>query len=216
MNSFDSSIVSFLNDLAGHWKTFDELMVFISDSPLVKGGLIMACLWWVWFRRESDGPNRRDYVVATVLAGIVAVLVARGLAHVLPFRDRPMVDAAQHFVRPHKFTGRELNTWSSFPSDHAVLFFSLATGLYLAHRRLGIAAFVWVTVIVCFPRLYLGIHWPTDSHRRCAHRRRARLAGYVAGHPGRDPHARLAVERVVAGAVLRRNVHRHVRGDEPV
>jgi len=49
-----------------------------------------------------------------------------------------------------------------FPSDHAVLFFALATGLFMAHRKLGIAAYAWVIVAICFPRLYLGIHWPTD------------------------------------------------------
>ncbi len=162
MNSFDSSIISFLNDFAGHWKSFDELMVFVSESPLVKGGPIIASFWWLWFRPEAEGPRRRDYVIATVLSGAVAVLVARGLASALVFRDRPFVDPAQHFVMPYSFTGADLDTWSSFPSDHAVLFFTLATGLFMAYRPLGIAAFIWAIVVICFPRLYLGIHWPTD------------------------------------------------------
>ncbi|TAK66320.1 MAG: phosphatase PAP2 family protein [Dehalococcoidia bacterium] len=161
MNSFDSSIISFLNDFAGHWKTFDELMVFMSDSSLVKAGPIMACLIWLWFRRETDGPSRRDYIVATIITGIVAVVIARLLASALPFRERPMADAAQRFVVPSG-AGRDLESWSSFPSDHAVLFFALATGLYQAHKPFGIGAFAWAIVVVCFPRLYLGIHWPTD------------------------------------------------------
>jgi len=162
MNWFDSSIISFLNDFAGHWKTFDEVMVFVSESPLVKGGPIVACLWWLWFRPPSAGPSRRDYVVAMVLTGIVGVLVARGFAATLWFRERPMVDASQHFVMPYSFNGADLDSWSSFPSDHAVLFFSLSMGLFLAHRPIGIAAFAWTIVVICFPRMYLGIHWPTD------------------------------------------------------
>lgn len=162
MNAFDSSIISFLNDFAGHWKTFDETMVFISESPLVKGGPIVACFWWLWFRRPSDGPSRRDFVVATVLTGAVAVLVARGAATALWFRERPIADASQHFIMPYSFTGADLESWSSFPSDHAVLFFSLSMGLFLAYRPVGIAAFAWTTVVICFPRMYLGIHWPTD------------------------------------------------------
>lgn len=162
MNSFDSNIVSFLNDFAQRWKTFDELMVFVTDSPLVKGGLIMACLWWLWFRRDPDGPNRRDYVIATVLMGVVAVLVARLLAGLLPFSDRPLATAAQQFVAPYSATGRDLESWSSFPSDHAVLFFALAVGLYRAHKPFGVAAFLWAIVVVSVPRVYLGIHWPTD------------------------------------------------------
>lgn len=161
-NSFDSNIISFLNDFAGHWNTFDELMVLLSENVFIKGALIMACLWWLWFRRESDGPNRRDYVVATVLTGTIAVVLARGLATELVFRDRPMVDAAQHFVMPYSFTGADLEDWSSFPSDHAVLFFALSTGLFLAYRPFGIAAFLWTALVICFPRIYLGVHWPTD------------------------------------------------------
>ncbi len=162
MNSFDSNIVSFLNDLAGRWKTFDEFMVFVTDSAFVKGALIMACLWWLWFRRQSDGPNRRDYVIATVLTGVVAVLFARLLAGVLPFRERPFATAAQQFVEPYSANTRTLESWSSFPSDHAVLFFALAMGLYQAHKPFGIAAFLWAIIVVSIPRVYIGIHWPTD------------------------------------------------------
>jgi undecaprenyl-diphosphatase len=162
MNSFDSNIVSFFNDFALHWKSFDEFMVFITDSPLVKGGLFMACLWSLWFRREADGPSRRDFVIATVLTGIAAVLVARLLAGTLPFRDRPIAATAQHFVQPYSANERDLESWSSFPSDHAVLFFALAMGLYRAYGPFGIAGFLWAAIVVCIPRVYLGIHWPTD------------------------------------------------------
>ena len=162
MNAFDSSIISFLNDFAGHWKTFDELIVFISESPLIKGGPIVACLWWLWFRPASDGPGRRDYVVATVLTGAAAVIVGRGVSTALWFRERPIADASQHFVMPYSFTGADLGSWSSFPSDHAVLFFSLCMGIFLAHRRAGIAAFAWTVIVISFPRMYLGLHWPTD------------------------------------------------------
>ena len=162
MNSFDSNVVSFLNDFARHWKSFDQLMVFAANSPVVKGGLIVACLWWLWFRRESRDPSRRDHVIATVLTAIVAVLVARLLAGTLPFRDRPMASAAQHFVRPYGARGHGLESWNSFPSDHAVLFFALAAGLYRAHRPFGIAGLLWAAIVVSFPRVYLGLHWPTD------------------------------------------------------
>jgi undecaprenyl-diphosphatase len=162
MNSFDSNIVSFLNDFAGRWKTFDEFTVFISESPLVKAGLIVACMWWLWFRRTSDGPNRRDYIIATVLTAAVAVVASRLVASALPFRERPMVAAAQHFIQPYSANGKELEGWSGFPSDHAVLFFALAMGLYRAYKPFGIFAFLWATVVICLPRVYLGIHYPTD------------------------------------------------------
>jgi undecaprenyl-diphosphatase len=72
-----------------------------------------------------------------------------------------MWTAALHFQIPHGEDLRLLG-WSAFPSDHATLFFGLATGIFFISRPLGWVAFSWVTVVIAFPALYLGIHWPTD------------------------------------------------------
>jgi membrane-associated phospholipid phosphatase len=39
---------------------------------------------------------------------------------------------------------------------------AVATGIYLASRRLGIIAFVFTVAFICLPRIYLGMHYPTD------------------------------------------------------
>jgi hypothetical protein len=51
--------------------------------------------------------------------------------------------------------------WSSFPSDHAVLLFFLAAGLWMVSRRLGALA-IGYAFLISLPRIYLGIHYPTD------------------------------------------------------
>lgn len=43
-----------------------------------------------------------------------------------------------------------------------MLFFALATGLFLASRRLGSLALIYVALVICLPRVYLGVHYPTD------------------------------------------------------
>ena len=55
-----------------------------------------------------------------------------------------------------------LDTWSSFPSDHAVLFYALSTGLFFISKRVGIGAFVYTSIMIAMPRIYLGLHYPTD------------------------------------------------------
>lgn len=52
--------------------------------------------------------------------------------------------------------------WSSFPSDHACLFVAIAFGIWFANRRIGLIALAYTACFICFPRIYLGIHWPTD------------------------------------------------------
>ena len=51
---------------------------------------------------------------------------------------------------------------NSFPSDHAGLFYALATTIFLVSRRTGIIMFIYVTLVVIVPRLYLLLHYPTD------------------------------------------------------
>lgn len=51
---------------------------------------------------------------------------------------------------------------SSFPSDHAALFFALATGIYFLNKKLGVIALVYAFLVICLPRVFLGLHFPTD------------------------------------------------------
>ena len=55
-----------------------------------------------------------------------------------------------------------LTTMSSFPSDHAALFMSLATGFLFVSRKTGIIVMLFVFIYILFPRFYMGYHYPTD------------------------------------------------------
>jgi undecaprenyl-diphosphatase len=42
------------------------------------------------------------------------------------------------------------------------MFFTLTTGLFSVSRMLGWIALTDTVVLICLPRIYLGIHYPTD------------------------------------------------------
>jgi undecaprenyl-diphosphatase len=126
MNDFDTTILLFLNKFSGQSWVFDHFAHDIQRQTLT-GGVIMALFWGAWFWQGADKARIREHLTATCIGSFVALFVARILAVVLPFRERPLWNPELAFQPPY---GSEqetpLSTWSSFPSDHAVLFFRSA------------------------------------------------------------------------------------------
>src|SRR5215469_9448678 len=163
MNPFDVWIVSFLNSFACRSWAFDTFMSEVLEkNDFIKAGVFTALLWWVWFQTDDKEDERREFILYGVAACFLAIVTARTLALTLPFRSRPLHNRALHFHIPYGVDENVLVNWSSFPSDHAVLFFTLATIIFLVSRRLGIVAFLYVFFVDGFTRVYLGYHYPTD------------------------------------------------------
>ena len=118
--------------------------------------------WWLWFRQSEEQKEVRTYVVLTFLACLVAIALSQILVLSLPFRTRPLYVEELGMVMPFGMEYYNMSAWSSFPSDHAVLFFTLAFGFFHISRRMGWLAFLYVLVFVGLPRVYVGLHYPTD------------------------------------------------------
>lgn len=162
MNAFDSAILQLLNRFARRSWAFDEAVAFISNNDLFKGGVLMVLLWWAWYRAGERDSRDRDHMVVTLLGCAVALAVGRILVLALPFRLRPLQEIGLTFVTPYGVAEAAFAKLSSFPSDHAVLFFGLATGLFFISRAVGAFALAWTVVFVALPRMYLGLHYATD------------------------------------------------------
>lgn len=166
MTSFeqvDRALVLYANQLAGRDVVLDKLIYDVADSALLKGGVFLAAYWWIWFEADESGVHgqRRNLVVALLSAAVVAV-ASRLLQVCLPFHLRPLHTLGLGLRLPFGVDPRTLNDFSSFPSDHAVLFFALSVPLWMRSRWLGAAAAVWTLLVICLPRLYLGYHWTSD------------------------------------------------------
>jgi undecaprenyl-diphosphatase len=159
-NSFDSGILSFFSDLNSHLGLLNRLASFVSENGLIKGGFAATLIWWLWFQDIPTIQSVREKLLGMIVATIGAIFIARGLALLLPFRIRPLANSELGISFPLKH--EVLESWSSFPSDHAVLFFTLATGIWLISRPVGLIAFFHAIFVVCLPRIYLGLHYPTD------------------------------------------------------
>lgn len=123
---------------------------------------MLAIFWWGWFRVNKYQPYVQVHLVSTLFGCFTAMVLARALALLLPFRLRPLHEEGLDFTLPYSMGKTALEGWSSFPSDHAVLFYALSTGMFYISKKVGIFALVYTTLFIGLPRVYLGLHYPTD------------------------------------------------------
>ncbi len=162
LSDIDIWLLGLVNGLAQKSFLFDKAVVKVSQLALVKGGFVVALMLYTWFAGPG-GLARRPMLSVRALAGaIAAIMVGRTLQFLAPFRLRPYHDAGVDFVLPYGSNVEPLQGWSSFPSDHAVLYFAICTAIWFVERRLGFVAFVWTAVVIGFGRVYAGAHYPTD------------------------------------------------------
>lgn len=139
---------------------------FAQGDDLIKGGILMAAYWWLWFAPASRYDNRPK-IMAALFGALLSLLIARALAWSLPFRIRPMYATGIDYHPPvirgfGGIYGLNMEDWSSFPSDQAAIFFGLAYGLWSISRQLGIWVMIFVAIWVGLVRIYIGFHYPSD------------------------------------------------------
>jgi membrane-associated phospholipid phosphatase len=162
MNAFDVAILRFLNQFAHHSRVFDRVMGAFAHHAVFQGWVLVAVFWWVWFQPGQANLKNRKIVVATMVGAVLGVVVGRLLADFLPFRVRPLISPELGLVLPYGVSADPFRTWSSFPSDHAMVFFAMSTGLWYVSKTLGAGLTLYVACMIAFPRVYLGFHYPTD------------------------------------------------------
>lgn len=162
MNSLDTVIETLLTNLSFGF-LLDHAIRAVADLYTFKGLVLIPVLWWIWFQPGERREWQREIVIATIVSGLLALATGRLLADLLPFRVRPVYDPNLHLhFASDSQRDAMLTTWSSFPSDHAMLWMSVATGIFIVWRRVGVLALLYTAIFICIPRAYLGYHYPTD------------------------------------------------------
>jgi undecaprenyl-diphosphatase len=124
---------------------------FAAKRMVVLSPLIVIAVWLV------GRPEDRRSAVAAPLTAAVA-FVAAFLTEFVYFHPRPFAEGLQPNFLQHAAN-------SSFPSDHATGVFALAFALLLgggARARIGGVLAMIVAGMVCWGRVYLGVHFPLD------------------------------------------------------
>lgn len=168
----DVLISKLMGELLGQAPLFDEVVLFMSSSHLVKGGVVCAIMAYIWtkvpdgrmgYRRAKQFDNRLT-LIAALLSCVFAEALALTLANSLEFRLRPLLVAELGMPVPDRLMeyAVTMSSSSSFPSDHAVLFAAITTGIFMVSRKLGVFSALYCLAFIAFPRVYLGLHYASD------------------------------------------------------
>ena len=119
----------------------------IAEIPIWFVPLILGLLWG---KKEN-----RQLVLSCLLCAGLALLINITIGHIWPM-PRPFVEGIGLTLVPHAAS-------ASFPSDHAVLTWSVGFTMLMAprYRKVGILLSV-AGVAVAWARVYIGVHFPVD------------------------------------------------------
>lgn len=101
--------------------------------------------------------------LAAGIALILGLLAVNLIAKPLVFRVRPYDNEAFVSLRMYLRSDLLIPAWGdgSFPSGHAAASMEAAVAILLYNKKVGIPALV-MAILVCFSRLYLYMHYPSD------------------------------------------------------
>jgi undecaprenyl-diphosphatase len=148
LSELNLSLFSWINASPEATNTSIHFAIFIANDLLYCMILLFA---WFWLRGNYD--TKKQILKAFIFTSI-AILISQCISHAY-YHPRPFVMEVGRTLIYHAPNG-------SFPSDHMLIFSSIAFSyLFSAQRKLGIFLFV-MAWLVAWSRVYLGVHFPLD------------------------------------------------------
>lgn len=157
MSGADSTVLFWINGLAGHVPAIDSFMRLIASDYLIPLSmtLVQFILWFIAPDPERRERNQKATFVTFTAVGFACFVVK-------------MIDLSYHRLRPFEvYPTGEVNllfytpTDPSFPANMVAVAFAFAMGTWLLNRKLGWILFI-PAVLVGFARIYVGVHFPLD------------------------------------------------------
>ena len=146
----DILITQSINALAGQNAALDAAMIATTNFGLPLMILVVASLWWL--------GRPRDHLRHAAIVSGLTFLFGLGVAQVVLLfvhRMRPYDVGISHLIIA------PTNDWS-FPSDHATASLAIVFAFALQGLRRWSVVFLVIAALVCFSRIFVGMHYATD------------------------------------------------------
>jgi len=149
----DINLFLSINSLAGNNPVADQFFIFCGRYLI-----LLLFIFLIVYIFAYNKKTKKTYDLILAWNAVLAILLGLGFNFILKlicFRPRPFDIGLGENIYGDTITA------ASFPSEHTMIAFAIATSIFLVHRRFGILAFA-IALLVGFSRIAVGVHYPCD------------------------------------------------------
>ncbi|MEW8969407.1 undecaprenyl-diphosphatase [Mesobacillus jeotgali] len=141
-------IFRMINDAGKEFEALNPVLVFIANNAIYL--LAAAVLIYLFSRKPGNRLMIMSGLVSLILAEVAGKIGGMFHSNHQPFAT--LADVNQLI---------EMEVNNSFPSDHTIIFFTMAVTFWLFKRK---HTYLWILLagIVGLSRIWAGVHYPAD------------------------------------------------------
>ena len=168
---WDISIVLFFNRFCGKSNFWDSLTLVFLSVDAIRTAVLVALMAGLWQYGKIKNDMSANKKVLQILFSIILCLGIIEIANAVIESQRPIV-TYKSLINSPLLNEDTKELWKdgwvrnpkhgSFPSDTVALLATIAIGLYSWNKLLGFFALIFVFLMGILPRLYFGLHYPSD------------------------------------------------------
>lgn len=167
----DIYLVKFFNQFCGKSVFLDTLALLFLSVDALRTAILVALTVGIWhYGKITNDSSAQKRVLSILLSAIITLGIIEILNAVID-SPRPLVTYENSFNSPIIVNDTQ-ELWKSgwvrnpkhgsCPSDTVALLSTMAIGLFLWNKTLGLIAILFVFTAGMLPRLYFGLHYPSD------------------------------------------------------
>lgn len=148
LSEINIELFRMFNDLGKEVMFLNPIMIFF--AKYMKYFLLFGIIMY-WFTREREN---RIMIISSIFAFVVAEVFG-AIAGSIHSNNQPFAELSN----VNQLIGHAID--NSFPSDHAIEFFSICITFLLFKKNLR---YVWlaIAILVSISRVWVGVHYPAD------------------------------------------------------
>ena len=148
LSEINIELFRMFNDLGKEVMFLNPIMIFF--AKYMKYFLLFGIVMY-WFTRKREN---RIMIISSMFAFVIAEVFG-AIAGAIHSNNQPFVE----LNNVNQLIGHAID--NSFPSDHAIEFFSICITFLLFKKNLR---YVWlaIAILVSISRVWVGVHYPAD------------------------------------------------------